>query len=302
MAERPRSWARATAHSLLGRSYTLSRRSALVRMARRPERPTVVFSMGKTGSTAIARAVQDATGRQVFQVFRLEPTRLREAEQRYRARRRPAPTRGADSSRAFAFPGAHHLWEADHLVRHPPSPASPWTVITTVREPVAQAVSAYFHSARQSGALADVPSVEVLTDRFASEDWVREPHRWFERELCPAVGIDVLAEPFDPSVGHGVVETSAVRLLVLRQESFACAPTVLASFLGLAGPVVVPRRNEGATGQFAQIYRGFLAAARLPERLLDEAYNSGYARHFYTKDEIAQFRRRWSSDQPFSVV
>jgi len=302
MAERPRSWARATAHSLLGRSYTISRRYALVRMARRPERPTVVFSMGKTGSTAIARAVQEATGRQVFQVFRLEPTRLRAAEQRYRARRRTAPTRGADSSRAVAFPGAHHLWEAEHLVHHPPSPESPWTVITTVREPVAQAVSAYFHAARQSGALADAPSVEVLTDRFASEHWVREPPRWLERELCPAVGIDALAEPFDPSVGHGVVETPAVRLLVLRQESLACAPTVLASFLGLADPVVVPRRNEGATGQFAQIYRGFLAAARLPERLLDEAYNSGYARHFYTKDEIAQFRRRWSSDERFGAV
>ncbi|HEY6782937.1 MAG TPA: hypothetical protein VI296_06850, partial [Candidatus Dormibacteraeota bacterium] len=188
MVERPRSWARATAHSLLGRSYTLSRRYALVRMARRREPPTVVLSMGKTGSTAIARAVQQATGRPVFQVFRLEPTRLREAEQRYRARRRAAPTPGADSSRAVAFPGAHHLWEADHLVRHPPSPESPWTVITTVREPVAQAVSAFFHAARQSGALADAPSVEVLTDRFASENWVREPHRWFEREFSHAVG------------------------------------------------------------------------------------------------------------------
>jgi len=113
MVERPSSWARATAHSLLGRSYTLSRRYALVRMARRREPPTVVLSMGKTGSTAIARAVQQATGRPVFQVFRLEPTRLREAEQRYRERRRTAPTPGADSSRAVAFPGArvrHLAW------------------------------------------------------------------------------------------------------------------------------------------------------------------------------------------------
>lgn len=302
MAERPRSWARATAHSLLGRSYTLSRRYALVRMARRREPPTVVFSMGKTGSTAIARGVQDATGRQVFQVFRLEPRRLREAEQRYRARRRAAPTPGVDSSRAVAFPGAHHLWEADHLVHHPPSPESPWTVITTVREPVAQAVSAFFHAARLSGALADAPSVEAMTDRFASEHWVREPPRWLEREFCPAVGIDALTEPFDPSVGYGVIETPAVRLLVLRQESFARAPTVLASFLGLVDPVVVPRRNDGATGQFAQIYRGFLSAARLPERLLDEAYDSEYARHFYATDEIAQFRRRWSTDERFGAV
>jgi hypothetical protein len=302
MVERPSSWARATAHSFLGRSYTLSRRYALVRMACRREPPTVVLSMGKTGSTAIARAVQQATGRPVFQVFRLEPTRLREAEQRYRERMRTAQPRGADGSQKIAFPGAHHLWEADHLVRHPPSPDSPWRVITTVREPVAQAVSAFFHAARQSGAIADAPSVEVLTDRFASEHWVREPQRWFEREFSPAVGVDALAQPFDPSVGHGVVESPAVRLLILRQETFASAPSVLASFLGLADPVVVSRRNDGTTGQFAQIYRGFLSGARLPERLLDEAYDSGYARHFYTKDEIAQFRRRWSTDERFGAV
>jgi hypothetical protein len=292
----PSSWARATAHSLLGRSYTLSRRYELLRMARRRESPIVLLSMGKTGSTAIAGAVREATGRPVFQVFRLEPARLREAEQRYRARRRRARARGDGGSNQNPFPGAHHLWESDHLVRHPPAPGSPWTIITTVREPVAQAVSAFFHAARQSGALADAPTVEVLTDRFVSGHWLRAPLRWFDREFGAAVGVDAFAQPFDPSVGHGVVETPAVHLLLLRLESLGGAPAVLASFLGLDEPVVVPRRNDGAGGRFAQVYREFLAAARLPGRLLDEAYESEYARHFYGKGEIAQFRRKWSKD------
>jgi hypothetical protein len=291
----PSDWTRATAHALLGRSYTLSRRYALWRMARGRASPIVLLSMGKTGSTAIANAVREATGRPVFQVFRLEPARLRDAEQRYRARR-PTARPGDDGSKTNPFPGAHHLWESDHLVRNPPSPESPWTVITTVREPVAQAVSAYFHAARRAGALADAPTVEVLTDRFVSEHWVRAPLRWFDREFAAAVGIDAFAQPFDPSRGHGVVETPAVRLLLLRLESFGGAPSVLASFLGLAEPVVVPRRNDGASGRFAQIYREFLAAARLPGQLLDEAYDSQYAQHFYGQDDIAQFRRQWSKD------
>jgi hypothetical protein len=294
MPERPGNWARATARSFLGRSYTLSKRYALSGMARRREPPTVVFSMGKTGSTAVARAVEEATGRPVFQVFRLEPTRLREAEQRYRARQRSARSHAGDPSPQNAYPGAYHLWESDHLVRHPPSPGSPWTVITTVREPVAQAVSAYFHAARLSGALDEPPTVESLTERFVSENWVRAPLRWFQREFRTAVGIDALAQPFDPSLGHRVVETPAVRLLVLRQESFECASTVLASFLGLTAPVVVIRRNDGTSGPFAQTYRRFLAEARLPGQLLDLAYDSDYARHFYGLDEIAQFRSRWS--------
>jgi hypothetical protein len=296
MVARPRAWPRVAVRALLDRNYTLSRRYAQSQMARRREPPTVVFSMGKTGSTAIARAVHEATGRPVFQVFRLEPTRLRDAEDRYRQRRRSGAQSGwGDLFKGNGFPGASHLWEADHLVRHPPSPEVPWTVITTVREPVAQAVSAYFHAARLAGA-SDAPAVGDLTDRFASENWIREPLRWFERELSSVVGIDALAQPFDPSVGHALVATPSVRLLLLRQENFALAPTVLASFLGLATPVIVPRRNVGASGRFGHAYRQFLAEARLPKRLLDEAYDSRYARHFYTEPEIAQFRRRWSSE------
>jgi hypothetical protein len=266
-------------------------------MARRRESPIVLLSMGKTGSTAIAHAVQEATARPVFQVFRLEPARLRAAEERYRERqattRRGARSRD-DDTKTNPFPGAHHLWESDHLLRHPPSAESPWTVITTVREPVAQAVSAYFHAARRSGALADSPTVKDLTDRFVSEHWLRAPQRWFDREFGTAVGIDAFAQAFDPGAGHGIVATPAVRLLLLRLESFGCAPSVLASFLGLAAPVTVPRRNDGASGRFAPVYREFLAAARLPGQLLDEAYSSRYARHFYAPGEIAQFRRQWS--------
>ena len=72
---------RAVARRLVGRSYVVSKRYALLRM-RGVESPVVVFSMGKTGSTAVARAVQEATGERVFQVFRLESDRLAEAEQR----------------------------------------------------------------------------------------------------------------------------------------------------------------------------------------------------------------------------
>ena len=290
MVDGPSAWPRATARAIAGRSYAVSKRLALVRMARRGA-PLVVFSMGKTGSTAIARAVETATGRGVFQVFRLEPARLREAEQRYRRRRRETAT---DAPPGNPFPGAYHLWESDHLARHPPTARSPWTVITTVREPMAQAVSAFFHSLRQSGALTDDASIASLTDRFVTENWVRPPLRWFEREFRPAVGVDALGGPFDPTLGYAIVEHPAVRLLLLRQESFDGAPPVLASFLGLGAPVAVARRNDGATGPLAATYRRFLDEARLPPGLLAEAYDSDYALHFYGKDEIEQFRRRWS--------
>jgi hypothetical protein len=282
---------RASAARVVGRSYSLSKRYAQFRM-RGAGPPLVVFTMGKTGSTAIARAVQDATGGRVFQVFRLEGTRLAEAEQRYRASVEHAPVR--DGS-AVPFPGALHLWESEYLLGRPPTAAAPWKVITTVREPVAQAVSAFFHGTGRRGLLAGDPSVADLEETLLAEDWLRAPVRWFDREFAPVLGVDVFEHPFDPALGHGTIEIPAARVLLLRQENLAAAPDALAAFLGRAAPVPVPARNEAATKEYAGRYRDFLAAVRLSPSVLDEVYGSRYARHFYADSELERFRRRWTS-------
>ena len=281
---------RHAASRVTSRSYGLSKRVALTRMRRstrrRNEPPIVVFSMGKTGSTAVARAAHDATGAPVFQVFRLDPAGLAQAEARYCAGARPP------------FRGAHHLWESAFLLRDPPSRARPWTVITTVREPIAQAVSAYFHGRDLHGdgsreTAGGAPAPGALVDAMVADRWVRTPLRWFDREFAPAFGLDALAQPFDPAAGSAVIETPAVRVLLLRQESLGIASEALGRFLGRPAPVPVPPRNVAAGRGDVADYRAFLDAARFPAAVVDEAYASRYARHFYADEEIERFRRRW---------
>jgi hypothetical protein len=57
--------------------------------------------------------------------------------------------------------------------------------------------------------------------------------------------------------------------------------------------VPVPARNEARGKAYGGRYEEFLAAVRLPGRLLDTAYDSRYARHFYADSELERFRRRW---------
>lgn len=259
----------------------MSKQLALLRM-RGSGTPFVVFTMGKTGSTAIARAVQDAAGTRVFQVFRLDTERLAEAETRYRASATPP------------FAGALHLWESAYLLRTPPTAAAPWTVITTVREPIAQAVSAFFHGSPRRRLLEHAPSVEELAKVLLDEGWVRTALRWFDREFAPALGIDVYAEAFDPKCGHAVLSRPAAKVLLLRQENLREAPEVLGTFLGRPGAVRVLARNEGAAKEYAARYREFLSNVRLPAAVLEQAYTSRYARHFYADEELEAFRRRWT--------
>lgn len=276
---------------LAGRSYAISKRYALAKMkASGP--PVVVFSMGKTGSTAVARAVHDATGTRVFQVFRLDGERLAAAEQRYRVRNRAARRRGRDHG-ALPFPGALHLWESEYLLRHPPTTSTPWTVITTVREPIGQAVSAYFHGRGLRGPASDSPAVESVIAEIVDDGWIRMPLQWFDREFAPALGIDVLDRPFDTDQAYGVIETPTARVLVVRQENLDVVPDVLGDFLGVGGTVPVPVRNEATTKAYAAAYEDFLARARFPARVLDDAYGSRYARHFYADSELARLHERW---------
>jgi predicted dienelactone hydrolase len=83
-------------------------------------------------------------------------------------------------------------------------------------------------------------------------------------------------------------------VLLIRQESFAVVPDVLGEFLGRGRPVPVAVRNEARASGYAASYRDFLAGARFPVTVLDEAYGSRYARHFYADSELARFRERWS--------
>lgn len=290
---RARSKAQDAARAIAGRSYLISKHYAMWQMRGAAGRRIVVFTMGKTGSTAVARAVSQATGQRAFQVFRLNAAELAGAERRYLASHRDARGSG-ERATSVPFPGALHLWETEFLLRHLPTPEKPWDVITTVREPVAQAVSAFFHGGRRSGALEQESDVASLTERMLAQHWLRMPMRWFEREFLPALGIDVFTYPFDTSTAFSTIDTPAVRLLLARQENLEDAPEALRDFLRLPARVPIARRNEGDTLEYAAAYRSFLGEVHLPEEVLDHTYASAYARHFYTADELAAFRARWS--------
>jgi hypothetical protein len=256
----------------------------------RGDRRIIVFTMGKTGSTALSHALAHATGERVFQVFRLNPSGVAGAERRFREQLRAGSTLGS-RTRTFPFPGSMHLWESAFLVEHPPAPHERWDVVTSVREPVGQAVSAFFHALSRDSVAGDVAS---LRDRFLEEGWLDRPAQWFEREFEPGLGVDALSEPFDPSVGTATIERGAVRVLLLRQENFSDAPDALKDFLRLPSAVRIPRRNTALDRRNGRAYASFLDEVHLPVAAVEETYSSPLSRHFYSDAELAQLRSRWT--------
>lgn len=244
--------------------------------------PIVVFSMAKTGSSAVVAGLRDAGLGPPFHVHNLDPAFLAEEEAEYRWSGRP-----------------WRVWDAQRLREHPPTPANPWRVISMVRDPIAQTASAFFQPALRRGYLEPGATVDDLQARFAGRlDHL--PLKWFESNLEPALGIDVFASDFDPVQGYSIIETRSVRLLLLRSERLAVGPQAIADLLGTEHPVDIPRVNVGSEKAYADAYASFLRALEPTEMQLDRAYSSRMVRHFYKPDEIAGFRARWTGthDQP----
>lgn len=261
------------------RSYALTKWRMLRRMERPTEDPIVVFCMSKTASSAIVRAVRNADPRPVYKIHLLTAEGVAQAEAHYRQTDPSARPR--------------HILHASHLLRHLPTPEHPWHVVTIVREPIARSASEFFQSGERLGHLGDETTIEARFARFATSQGIPRTIDWFDRELEPTLGIDVYAQPFDPVTGYSVIETPAVRLLLLRQESLPDAPRALRDFLGLSHDLDLQRENEGSSKEYSDLYAAVLREVRFPVEALDLAYGSRFAQHFYAPDEIDELRARW---------
>jgi hypothetical protein len=153
-------------------------------------------------------------------------------------------------------------------------------VITLVRDPVAHNVSLFFQVFDQyagtsiEGSGLDIDGmIRLFLDRY------------------------VYRRPFPTDRGYAVLSEGRVRLIVLRSElDDAAKARAIARFLGLDDFEIV-RSNVTADKPHAVRYSEFKRRLRIPPALLEELYESRFARHFYSPDERARFRTRWGGGE-----
>ena len=51
--------------------------------------------------------------------------------------------------------------------------------------------------------------------------------------------------------------------------------------------------NKGEQADYGPTYKEFVRSIRLPVGYIEEMYQSKYAKHFYSDEEIDRFRKRW---------
>jgi hypothetical protein len=255
--------------------------------------------MGKVGSSSIAHHLRGQLDNwEVFQIHTLTESGARRVEDRYRL---------ASAIRSKSLLDRHIL-ESRYLMSLPAEATkSPLKTISTVRDPVARNISAFFQTfevdfaqkylaAGENASLKDFEIDDMVkTFLYGSARFRHDyPLVWFEEELKQSLGIDIYAAPFDHKKQLQRCNNSRCDLLVMRMEDFptSLAPS-LEAFLGIKVGEV-SRSNEGSKKQYANVYANFVDQIKLPEKYLDDMYGSRFARHFYTREEIERFRAHWS--------
>ena len=263
---------------------------ALAAHARAASRRSSCSAWARRGAPRSPRAVQDATGDRVFQVFRLDarPARAGRAAlpraasaTARRARSRARSTCGSRSTcsrhpptRRRAVDGDHDRARADRpggvgvLPRR--RPARRCSTATVGRRAHATTLRRRALGARAAALVR--PGVRARARHRRVRATRSTPSVGHARDR-DAVGPGAAAPPGEPG------ERARGARPVPRPARPGAGP----------GPQRGGRARSTPTGTGE-----FLAAVRLPAAVLDEAYGSRYARHFYADSELDRFRQRWT--------
>ncbi len=174
-------------------------------------------------------------------------------------------------------------------------------IITVVRDPLATNVSGFFHNSRwwpaelNARCQSATPDCLAALERYFLDHYTHDvPNTWFDMEVKALYGIDVFAEPFDIARGYTIYRNDFADVLVMKLERMnECVADAMHDFLGLKNFQLMESNTADDKG-YADVYVAFRKRVALPESYLDRMYTSRIARQFYSPEEIAAFRQKWS--------
>jgi hypothetical protein len=244
--------------------------------------PVLVYQMGKVASKSIVATIGRYPQYRAFHVHSLDLQGLKQ---------KIANSRREGRIRQYV---ATSEWRTtyDLVVK----PERNIKIITLVREPIGRNISAFFQGldkwARVENAHLNVP-IETLAETFHRDYPHTRPLTWFDDELKAVTGIDVYAHPFPKADGHQRLRQGRFDVLIMRHDlPDPVKAKCMSEFLDIPGIEIV-RDNESENKAYADCYRAFQAAVRLPPEYIEEMLGSKYARHFYPEDEIERLRGKW---------
>jgi hypothetical protein len=256
----------------------------------------LIYQMPKTGSQTVEGTLQSCRlPHRVLRFHYLSPEMAEEI------RRGPASNRAVDDWEAMVRPQIAFMVRMSRVLSwrrwltRCGVPIPKVQIIAAVREPIGLALSSvfenhqYFFENLDQATLDDFISVLSRPRLYRFQDW-------FDLELNALTKLRVYDRPFSHEKGYAIYENSFARVLIYRFDFLPKLRVMLRDLLGCEVPDVVIR-NRGEAKNYAQLYAWAKANVRLSADFVGTQLNSRMIRHFYSPEERAEIRERWSQNE-----
>jgi N-acetylglucosaminyldiphosphoundecaprenol N-acetyl-beta-D-mannosaminyltransferase len=278
----------------LGRNPLLSmmyHEARLRYLRRKTGAPIIVYQMGKVGSRTVVESLKKSkVNGPIFHVHFLNKDNIEQAE----------------SILKYTKNGWHNvnnwcLYESNFLTKNLVRiKKSRIKIICLIRDPIARNISSFFENIDKFiprlATSYDNKDINVLDiskvffEHFHEHDL---PLIWFDTEMKKVFGIDIFSRCFPKESGYCIYREKNVEVLIVKTEYLdRDLIGALKEFL-LIENVELRIANSAHEKSYRHIYQDFISHADIPRSYIDKMYTSKLVSHFYTKDEIDEFRRKW---------
>jgi hypothetical protein len=292
---------------LVQRNYKFARRYYIFKrrkdLRRYKKSPVIVYQMGKVGSSTIQRSLKALNIElPIFHVHYLSESGVEELEEE---RRKYFQT---EKFGLLKRPWMYQFLREELIKRFD---GQKWKILSLTRDPIARNLSAFFENL-EFKKIGGKTEFEVKSDYYnidptiiKSDDLEKletlffnrfkhdSPLDFFDRELKSVFGIDVYSTDFPKKKGYKIYSGKKADALIIKLENLnQCVQPAFKEFLNLENFALI-NSNIGNQKDYAAVYSQFKNLIIFPNHYLNKMYQSKYTQHFYSDEEIRQFRYKW---------
>lgn len=242
--------------------------------------PILIYTMAKVASSSVYHSIHKQSKQPIYHLHSLN-------EQKIKAAVKACFENGV-------MPASRSV--GDLIYREKIEKNLPVKIITSVREPIARNLSAFFEAFEYYTGVQPINwtgKTENLFSLFYQELPQEFPLQWFDEELQRMTGIDVYAKTFDASQKYQFYQKGNTEVLLFRTDLSNQKKTeLIQSFLGLKD-FSLQNYNVGSDKSYAQMYQQFKKQIHFPEDYLHNMLTAKYTQHFFSEVEIQQMYKQY---------
>lgn len=111
---------------------------------------------------------------------------------------------------------------------------------------------------------------------------------WFN-EMKNVFRIDIFEYNFDIERGYSIIKKDNIEILVLKLEKISELNKIIENFINIED-FKLNTFNDASHKNYKDNYENFQKTFKIPEDYFPKIYKNKYIEHFYSSDEINNFR------------